>query len=402
MGRSRGWLAGVIVVSAALTGCGKTGSAAGKSDDGPLPIEVEKVQAREVRRTIDVTGTLAAVEEVTVSSEVEGRVLRIAADLGDRVSAGQPLVVLDPEKLQYRLDQQRAALGRAMARYGVVDLDAPLPAIERTPDVQKALAERAQAEQSFRRAEELSKRELLPLQQLDDAEAMLKAKRADYESALQSARNLRADIDAERATLKLAEADLRDSTIRAPFDAYVQKRLVSLGGFVKTQTPVMALVKVDPLKLTAEVPEKMAAWVKVGQALSLSVEAQPGTPVTGEIARLSPAVNPQTRAFPLEGRVPNPGGRLKPGSFARVHIVTDLIERVVTVPANALQYRYGVNRVFVVQGDRLRATEIKVGDRSGDRIEVTSGVDAGASIAIKDVERLADGQRITVSARADN
>jgi multidrug efflux pump subunit AcrA (membrane-fusion protein) len=402
MGRSRGLICGVIVVSAALTGCGKTGSAEGKAEDGPLPIAVAKVQAKEVRRTIDVTGTLAAVEEVTVSSEVEGRVLRIAADLGDRVSAGQPLVVLDPEKLQYRLDQQRAALGRALARYGVVDIEAALPEIERTPDVQKALAERAQAEQAYRRAEELRKRELLPQQLFDDADAMLKAKRADYDSALQSARNLRADIDSERATLKLAEAALRDSTIRAPFDAYIQKRLVSLGEFVKNQTAVMALVKVDPLKLTAEVPEKMAAWVKVGQALSLIVEAQPGTPITGEIARLSPAVNPQTRAFPLEGRVPNPGGLLKPGSFARVHIVTDLVERVLTVPANALQYRYGVNRVFVVQGDRLRAMEIKVGDRLGERIEVVAGVDAGVSIAAKDVERLADGQRITVSASADN
>jgi multidrug efflux pump subunit AcrA (membrane-fusion protein) len=402
MWRSRGWLAGVVVVSAALTGCGKTGSAAGKAEEGPLPIAVAKVQAKEVRRTIDVTGTLAAVEEVTVSSEVEGRVVRIAADLGDRVSAGQPLVVLDPEKLQYRLDQQRAALGRALARFGVVDVEAPLPEIEKTPDVQKALAERAQAEQAYRRAEQLRKTELLPQQALDDADATLKAKRADYESALQNARNLRADIDAERATLKLAEASLRDSTIRAPFDAYIQKRLVSLGAFVKTQTAVMALVKVDPLKLTAEVPEKMAAWVKVGQALSLIVEAQPGTPIAGEIARLSPAVNPQTRAFPLEGRVPNPGGILKPGSFARVHIVTDLIEKVLTVPANALQYRYGVNRVFVVQGDRLKATEIKIGDRVGERIEVVSGVDAGVSIAAKDVERLADGQRITVSANADN
>lgn len=402
MWRSRGCFVGVVVVSAALTGCGRTGTAASKAEDGPLPIVTAKVQAKEMRRTIDVTGTLAAVEEVTVSSEVEGRVLRIAADLGDRVSAGQPLVVLDPEKLQYRLDQQRAALGRALARYGVVDHDAPLPEIERTPDVQKALAERAQAEQAFRRAEQLRKTELLPQQQFDEADAILKAKRADYESALQSARNLRADIDAERATLKLAEAALRDSTIRAPFDAYVQRRLVSLGGFVRTQTAVMALVKVHPLKLTAEVPEKMAAWVKIGQTLSLTVESQPGTPIAGEVSRLSPAVNPQTRAFPLEGLVPNPNGQLKPGSFARVHIVTDLVERVLTVPANALQYRYGVNRVFVVQGDRLKATEIKVGDRVGERIEVVAGVDAGVSIAAKDVERLADGQKITVSANADN
>ena len=296
----------IIAATAFAAGCGRTASAAVTKDAAPQAIVVAKVESHEVRRTIDVVGTLAADEEVTVSSEVEGRVLRIAADLGDRVTAGQPLVVLDPEKLQYRLDQQRAALGRAMARYGVADLAAPLPAIERTPDVQRAAAERAQAEQAFRRASELHKRTLLPQQQLDDADAMLKAKRAAYESALQSARNLRADIDAERANLKLAEAALRDATIRAPFDAYVQKRLVSLGEFVKTQTAVMTLVKIDPLKLTAEVPEKMAPWVKVGQPLSLAVEAMPNAGVTGHIARLSPAVNPQTRAFPLEGRVPNP------------------------------------------------------------------------------------------------
>jgi RND family efflux transporter MFP subunit len=383
--------------AALVSGCGRTGAAAVTTATAPLPISVTTVEAHDVRRTIDVVGTLAAEEEVTVSSEVEGRVLRIAADLGDRVGAGQPLVVLDPEKLQYRLDQQRAALSRAMARYGVSDLAAPLPPIDQTPDVVKAAAERDQAEQAFRRASELHKRSLIAQQQLDDADAMLKTKRASYESAVQSARNLRADIDAERANLKLAEAHVRDSAIRAPFDAYVQKRLVSLGEFVKTQTAVMTLVKVDPLKLTAEVPEKMAPWVRVGQPIALAVEALPDTPVNGVIARLSPAVNPHTRAFPLEGRVPNAGGRLKPGGFARVHITTDFVEKVLTVPAGALQYRYGVNRVFLVEGDKLRAVEIKVGDRLAERVEVVSGVSAGVTIAAADVEKLADGARVTVT-----
>jgi multidrug efflux pump subunit AcrA (membrane-fusion protein) len=390
-------LGALVLVSGLTIACGRTGVAAVKSDAAPQPIAVTTVESRDVRRTIDVVGTLAAVEEVTVSAEVEGRVLRIAADLGDRVVAGQPLVVLDPEKLQYRLEQQRAALGRAMARYGVSDLSAPLPAIERTPDVARAAAELAQAEQAFKRASELQRRSLIAQQQLDDADATLKAKRAGYDASVQSARNLRADIDSEQANLKLAEAELRDASIRAPFDAYVSKRLVSLGEFVKTQTAVMSLVKIDPLKLTAEVPEKMAPWVRVGQTLSLVVDAQPDTPIAGTIARLSPAVNPQTRAFPLEGRVPNPGGRLKPGGFARVHIVTDFVEHVLTVPANALQYRYGVNRVFVVKGDRLRATEIKVGDRLGERVEVVSGIAAGESIAAADVEKLADGARVAVA-----
>ena len=390
------WLLRVSVLAAAAlaAGCDRTTSAAVPTDAPPQAVVVVNAETHELRRSIDVVGTLAADEEVTVSSEVEGRVLRIAADLGDRVTAGQPLVVLDPEKLQYRLDQQRAALGRAMARYGVADLSVALPAIEGTPDVQRAAAELELAGQAFRRATELHRQSLLPQQQMDDADAMLKAQKAAYESALQGSRNLRADIDAERANLKLAEAALRDATIRAPFDAFVQRRLVSPGEFVKTQTAVMSLVKVDPLKLRAEVPEKMAPWVKVGQSLTLAVEAMPGADITGQIARLSPAVNPQTRSFPLEGRVPNPDGRLKPGGFARVHIVTDLVEHVLTVPAVALQYRYGVNRVFVVKGDRLHATEIKIGDRVGERVEVIGGVTAGQPIAAADVDKLTDGARV--------
>jgi len=392
------WFLGASAVVSALAftaACDRSTSAAVNKDAAPQAIVVGRVETHDLRRAIDVVGTLAADEEVTVSSEVEGRVLRIAADLGDRVRAGQPLVVLDPEKLQYRLDQQKATVGRAMARYGVADGSEAMPAIEKTPDVQKAAAELEQANQAFRRATELHRQTLLPQQQMDDADANLKAKKAAYESALQSARNLRADIDAERANLKLAEASFRDGTIRAPFDAYVQRRLVSLGEFVKTQTAVMSLVKVDPLKLRAEVPEKMAPWVKVGQPLTLAVEAMPGASITGQIARLSPAVNPQTRSFPLEGRVPNPNGSLKPGGFARVHITTDLVEHVLTVPAAALQYRYGVNRVFVVKGDRLQATEIKIGDRLGDRVEVVSGVTAGEPIAAAAVETLIDGARVT-------
>jgi RND family efflux transporter MFP subunit len=385
----------IVTSTPFAAGCDRATSAAVTKEAAPQAIVVAKVETHELRRAIDVVGTLAADEEVTVSSEVEGRVLRIAADLGDRVTAGQALVVLDPEKLQYRLDQQRATLGRAMARYGVADQSEALPAIERTPDVQRAAAELEQAGQAFRRASELHRLKLLPQQEMENADATLKTKKAAYESALQSARNLRADIDSEQANLKLAAAAFRDATIRAPFDGYVQKRLVSPGAFVKTQTAVMSLVKIDPLKLTAEVPEKMAPWVKVGQSLTLSVEAMPNASITGQIARLSPAVNPQTRSVPLEGRVPNPGGALKPGGFARVHIATDLVEHVLTVPAAALQYRYGVNRVFVVKGDRIRATEIKIGDRVGERVEVVGGVTAGEPIAAADVDKLVDGARVT-------
>ena len=83
---------------------------------------------------------------------------------------------------------------------------------------------------------------------------------------MQNAKNLRADIAASVASAKLADRQLRDTTIRAPFNGYVEKRLVSLGQLVNVQMPVMSVVRVDPLKVTAEIPEALAPWVKVGPA----------------------------------------------------------------------------------------------------------------------------------------
>ncbi len=227
------------VVGLALAGCSKSDNAQARGRDEAKPVVVDSVRQEQVHRAVEVVGTLAADDDVTVSSEAEGSVSRILADLGDRVRAGQALIELDHEKLQYSNDQQRAALARALAQYGAPDTT-HLPPIEQTPDVQKAKAELVQAQQAYERADELHKRQLVPRQALDDANATLLSKKASYESSLQNAKNLKANIDASDAAAKLADRQLRDAVIRAPFDGYVAKRLVSLGEYVKVQTPVMA------------------------------------------------------------------------------------------------------------------------------------------------------------------
>jgi RND family efflux transporter MFP subunit len=158
-------------------------------------------------------------------------------------------------------------------------------------------APHARNRKARRRAAELNKRQLVPRQTLDDAQAMLQSKQASYDAALQNAKNLRADIDATGAAARLADRQLRDTMIRAPFDGYVQKRLVNLGEYVKVQSPVMAVVKMDPLKVTAEIPEKMAPWIETAQEVDLRVDAYPDKTFTGKISRISPAVSAATRAF---------------------------------------------------------------------------------------------------------
>jgi HlyD family secretion protein len=378
----------------AVAACSKADTAQAHGRDPVKAVKVEPVRQESMHRTVEVVGTLAAVDETTISSEAEGRVSHFYADLGDRVKAGQVLVALDREKLQYSYDQQKAALERALAQFGAPDTT-HLPALEMTPDVQRAKAELVQAQQAYDRASALNKRQLLPKQGLDDAEAMLQTKKAGYETALQNAKNLRANIDASDASAKLADRQLRDADIRAPFDGYVSQRMVNLGQFVKNQTPVMSVVRVDPLKVTAEIPEKMAPWMKVGQPVELHVDAYPDKNIVGTLSRISPAVNTATRAFPFEALVPNTDALLKPGTFARVHIESGKVDQVLTVSYAAIQYRYGVNRVFVVDGDHLTVRELKVGERLGDRIEVTAGVKPGEIVALTDVDKLVDGERVS-------
>ena len=387
-----------VCLALAAAGCSKTETAQARGREAAArPVKSEAVRQQQVRRAVEVVGTLAAVDQVTISSETDGKVSRILADLGDRVKAGQPLIQIDREKQQYNFDQQKAALDRALAQYGAPDPQ-HLPDVEKTPDVQKANADLVQAKQSFDRASELFKRTLVPQQTLDDAATTLQSKRASYDLSLQNAKNMRASIQASEATLKLADRQLRDTDIRAPFDGYVEKRLVNLGELVKTQMPVMSVVRVDPLKVIAEIPEKMAPWIHDGQPVQLHVDAYPDRTFTGKVSRISPAVSTTTRAFPFEALVPNTDAVLKPGTFARVHIESGQIDNVLTLPYTALQYRYGVNRVFVIEGDKLVGRELKVGDRLGDRIEIAEGVKAGEQVAVTDVDKLVDGMKVTTAA----
>lgn len=397
MGTRTCQIALLVALAAAAGACSKSETAEARSSEGtPKPVAVTAVKKDSVRRTIDVVGTLTAVDQVTVSSEAEGKVRAILADLGDRVRAGQALVQLDNEKQQYTFEQQQAALARTLAQYGAPDPE-HLPEIENTPDVRRANADLVQATRAYDRANELFKRTLVSQQDFEDARAALQGKKAAYDVSLQNARNLRASIQASEAAMKLAARQLRDTDIRAPFDGYVEKRLVNLGELVKAQMPVMAIVKLDPLKVTAEIPEKMAPWIADGRPVELHVDAYPSQTFAGKVTRISPAVNTSTRAFPFEAVVPNSDAALKPGTFARVHVESGKVDDILTLPYGALQYRYGVNRVFVVNAGRLNMRELQVGERLGDRIEVVSGVKEGEQVATTDVETLNDGALVAVT-----
>jgi RND family efflux transporter MFP subunit len=378
----------------AIAGCDNAAQANKKAADGKdgVPVKVMQVERIELRREVEAVGTLAAKDQAVVSAEVGGRVARLAADMGDRVREGAPLVFLDAEKLKYRVDEQQATLDQTRARLGARGAELPPP--EQTPDVLSAAAKHAEAEQQLERARRLSARNLVSKEDLERAETQLQTARAAHQAAIASERQLRAEIAGREAALRGATRELQDAVIRAPFDGVVAERMVSQGQFVAVQAPVMRLVRLQPLRLMAEIPEKFGPGIHVGQVISLLTDAFPDTPVEGRVTRISPDVNLKSRAFSIEADVPNADGALKPGTFARVKVATNQVDRALVVPVSAVQTRYGTSVVFTVRDNTLTGTEVKLGDRLGTRVEILEGLEPGATIVAEGVDGLSAGIKV--------
>jgi len=383
----------VTGLALAAAGCGDAAQAkkAGADAQG-LPVNVVSVQRIELRREVEAVGTLAAKDQAVISAEVAGRVARLGADMGDHVKAGSPLVFLDAEKLRYRADEQQATLDQTRARLGA--RGAELPAPEQTPDVLSAAAKRTEAEQQLERARRLAAKNLVSKEDLERAETQLQTARAAHQTAIAAERQLRAEVAAREATLRGATRELQDAVIRAPFDGVVAERMVSQGQFVTVQAPVMRIVRLTPLRLTAEIPEKFGPGIHVGQTIALRTDAYPDKAVEGRITRISPDVNLKSRAFSIEADVANDDGALKPGTFARLKVATNQVDHALVVPVTAVQTRYGTSLVFILRDDKLASAEVKLGDRLGPRVEIREGLEAGATIVADNVDGLSAGVKV--------
>jgi membrane fusion protein (multidrug efflux system) len=389
MGRDWSSLELVAAVAGLLvfTGCsGSKASAKGAAQSNrekAVTVTAFSVESRAVRRAVESVGSLFAYDEVVVSSEVDGRADQVLVDVGDHVDKGQTLVEVLPIEFKLAAEQQEAILEQAKAKLGLTGDNAEIQDPAQTAAVRKAAADMANAEQKYKRSKELAQQGVLARQTFEEDELTYKAAQAAYDLTVQDVRNLQAALKQERAMRDLADKKLRDTKIVAPFSGFVKERDVTVGQYLKVQTPVMSIVNADPIRVRLKVPEKMAAWVTVGQPTTVSVEAYPERAFTGKIWRINPSVDPQTRTFDAEALIDNHEGLLKPGFFVKASIPSKKVDSVLLIPQNALSYAYGIYKVFALNdSNKLKEREVRVGDRIGQNVEVISGVEEGDRLAL--------------------
>lgn len=393
-----GSLAAVSLLLSASSCASKNPEPAAKKQNEAVEVKVQTVGAKDIRRVVESVGTMFPFDETVVSAEIDGKVEKVEVDLGDLVQAGQILVRISDEEQRYIMAQNEAQLRQSMERLGLRNENDKLKDAKDAPEPRRAAAELSEAEQRHKRLTQLTAQGIGPQSDLDQAAARLRAAQANYDATLYQTRNLAQEVERYRAQLDLQKKKLRDTTVRAPFAGAVKERTVNPGQFVRTNTPLFTLVKTNPVRLRLEIPERMAPWVRVGQTVDCVVEAFEGRTFQAKVWRISPTVDQAKRTFVTEALIENPNNMLKPGSYARARVPTDKVERVTVVPANAVAYVFGANKVYVVTGDKVEARDVKVGDRFDNQLEILEGVKEGDRVAVTGLAKLDTGSRVKIAA----
>jgi membrane fusion protein, multidrug efflux system len=388
-------IAGLVI---AATGCksdypasGKTANSDGKSQ--PKPVKTVKVTEMPIGETVTVNGNLAAYDQTTVGVKVPGRLQTINVDLGSVVRKGQVIAQLEQQDYKLRVQQAEAGLAQARARLGLSPDGADdRVSAEETGTVRQAKAVLEDAKLKRDRAAKLMQQGVTPRAEYDTADSDYKVALSRYQDGLEEIRNRQGVLAQRRSELALAKQQLQDTVVYSPLDGVVQEKKTSNGEYLAAGAPVVSVVRIDPLRLRVDVPERESHSIRMGQSVRVSMEGDPES-YLGYIKRLSPTISEQNRVLSVEADVRN-NGRLRPGAFVKAEIVTNQTETAITVPPNALVTFAGIEKVIVVENGKTQEKTVTTGRRGTDWIEIKSGVNAG-DVVVVDPGNLQSGQAVT-------
>lgn len=341
-------------------------------------IELPKIKVTAAKRgdisiPIETTGTIFAQYESKIGPKISGTIELVHVDEGDAVVKGEPLVQLDQKNLLITVRQGRAAVRMAQAQLH-----------EARVKVENLKKERE-------RLGNLLKKNVISQQKFDDIDTA-------YSMAVTGIEVIKAEIVRTREGLAMAEQQLHDTIIYAPFSGLIVKRFVNEGEFVSTMppSPLFLIMNIERVKLEIDLPEVHIAGIEIGNPVDITVDAYPDTVFEGKVSTINPMVDPLSRTFTVKVLIFNEDHGLKPGMFARVKIFPLIHKGTIVVPFKSVVKRDESSFVFVIKGETAKLRKVMTGMSNEREIEIIEGLDEGEEIAIKGHHGMPDNTRVMV------
>lgn len=402
------WLAGSGCQPAAKEPSAGPAQGAVEQERPPVYVTTAAVTERPVRRTISAVGTLYGFERVTLAPKVEGRVAAWHFEVGDRVKPGEVLLDIDPADFQLAVAEAQRGVEQELARLGIEELPEETFDVDSLPGVSRAQLLLDNSRKRFERQRTLVEGRAAAREAFELSETELRVSEAALKQARMDARWSVAAVKHRLAILAVAQQRLADCQLVAPplvpakdlagRDYVVSKRLVGVGELVRAvpATPVYELTVDSLLKLRGMVPERAIDQVHAGQTVEVRVDAYPKRVFAARLRRVNPTIDARSRTFEIEAIVPNDEQLLRPGGFAKAEIILNASDAAQTVPPAAIVALAGVNKIFVLDGQRVREVKVEAATRGADWVEIRGDLRPGDIVVTSGQSQLFDGARALV------
>jgi RND family efflux transporter MFP subunit len=387
-----GVVAALLPVAAAGAACSRTRAAAETTTERPT-VSVVKIVRGDIAQTLTLAAEFRPFQEVEVHAKVAGYVKVINVDVGDRVTAGQLLAVLEIPELQD--DMATAEAGVKRSQEEVIRAQADLVRTESAHEVAHLASTRLAAVMKQRP-------NLVAQQDIDEAQGRDRVAEAQVATAKATIAAAQEQLAVARATENKTKTLFAYARITAPFTGVITRRYADTGSMIQAGTssqsqamPVVRLSQNNLLRLTIEVPESVVSQIHLGAPVDVKVQAL-NRVFQGKVARFADKLNLDTRTMSTEVDVPNPKLELVPGMYAYASITTDAAHDVVVAPVQAVDHKDDKITVLVVAADgRLELRPVTLGLESPERVEVRSGLRAGDQAVIGSRSQLKVGTAVT-------
>jgi RND family efflux transporter MFP subunit len=339
----------------------------------PPTVKVITVKRGDISVPLGATGTIFPEYESKIGPKISGTIERVYVDEGDTVQKGQPLVQLDQQNLLIALRQGHAAVRVAEAQ------------------LKEAEVKGENLKKEKERLANLLKKNVISQQKYDDIDTA-------YSMAVTGMEVIKAQILSSRENLAMAEQNLSDTVITAPFSGLIVKRFINQGEFVSTMppSPLFLMMSIDKVKTEIGLPEIHIAHIHIGNPVDVTVDTYPGSIFKGTVSTINPMVDPVSRAFTVKVEIPNKDHRLKPGMFTRVTIYPTIHKGALIVPFKSVMKREGMAFVFVIEDTTVRLRAVTTGITNEREIEVIDGVKEGEEVVIEGHYGMADKTTVRV------
>jgi RND family efflux transporter MFP subunit len=371
------WVLGAGLI---LAGCGSETRKAQPAASAPVVVQTVAAMAEQWPAGYEAVGTVKARTAAVISSKVMASVLEVRVQTGDRVREGDRLVTLDARDLE--ANYRRAEAGRDEARSAQAEADQGLAAAKAQLDLAKA---------TFGRMQELFDKKSISNQEFDESTARRKAAEAGYEMAAAKGAQVRAKIAQAEQEVQAAGIMRTYAEIRAPFAGVVTARAAEPGSMASPGAPLVTIEREGAYRLEAAVEESRVKSIHAGQPVSVNLEALSRT-LEARVSEIVPAVDAASRAYTVKIDLPALA-ELRSGMFGRA-VFSNGTRNVLAVPAAAVTDRGQLQSVMVADGGSAHTRLVSIGQKSGDKVEVLSGLSAGEKVIYPLPPGLADGARV--------